>query len=266
MPELPEVETIRRELTAKLIGKKIIAVTVNKPNVIKEPSPSRFKKQIVNQTIKKIIRRAKLLIIEFRSGKFLVVHLRISGWLLYGECEPRARVSFKLSGGKCLNYMDQRLLGELRLRKSYEDLKFIKTLGPEPDEMGLAAFKAVLKKKKTKIKALLLDQTVIAGIGNIYAQEALFMAKIDPRRQADSLREKEFKTLHLKIKSVLKTAIKYRGSSVDSYRDLSGECGGMEKRLKVYARKGKPCSSCGRPLKKIALAGRGTCFCPHCQV
>ena len=265
MPELPEVETIRRELTAKITNKKIVGLTINKPKVIKEPDPGKFKKEIVGQTVKAVIRRAKLLIIEFKSGKFLVVHLRISGWLLYGKGEPRARVIFKLSNGKCLNYMDQRLLGELRLRKSYQDLKFIKTLGPEPSMMSLAEFMASLKKKKTKIKALLLDQTIIAGIGNIYAQEALFMAGIDPRRPANSLTDQELKVLHSKIRAVLNTAIKYKGSSVDSYRDLSGDKGGMEKRLKVYGRKEKPCPKCKKPLKKIALAGRGTCFCPHCQ-
>lgn len=266
MPELPEVETIRRELAAKIINKRIVGFVANRPKVIKEPALALFKKEIIGQTVKAVLRRAKLLIIELKSGKFLVVHLRISGWLLYGKAESRARIVFKLSNGKCLNYMDQRLLGELRLRKSYQDLKFIKTLGPEPSMMSLAEFKASIKKKKTKIKALLLDQKVIAGIGNIYAQEALYMAKIDPRRPASSLTDKELKALHSKIRAVLNTAIKYKGSSVDSYRDLSGDKGGMEKRLKVYARKGKPCLNCRRPLEKIALAGRGTCFCPHCQV
>jgi len=265
MPELPEVETIKRDLAKKIINKKIVAIKINKPKVVKEPSLNLFKKRLLGAKIKEVKRRAKLLIFKFKEDKFLIIHLRISGWLLYGKADPGARVVFGLSDQKFLNYMDQRVLGELRLRKNYKDLKFIKTLGPEPANINLEDFKTLLKQRSTKIKVFLLDQTLIAGIGNIYAQEALFLAKIDPRRKAKSLNESEARRLHKKINSVLKEAIKYKGSSVDSYRDLSGDRGGMEKRLKVYSRKGKPCLTCKRPITKIALGGRGTCFCSHCQ-
>jgi len=265
MPELPEVETIRRDLSKKIIAKKIVTVKANKPKVIKEPSFELFKKGLVGEKIKEVKRIAKLLIVKLKEDKFLIIHLRISGWLLYGKEDPRARVAFELSDGKFLNYMDQRVLGELRLRTDYKDLKFIKTLGPEPFDMSLGDFKKLLEMKNTKIKVLLLDQTLISGIGNIYAQEALFLAKIDPRRPAKSLKKSEAELLYKKIMSVLKEAIKHKGSSVDSYRDLSGDRGGMEKRLKVYSRKGKPCFICKKPIVKIALGGRGTCFCPHCQ-
>jgi len=265
MPELPEVETIKRDLTKKIIGQKIVDIKINKPKIIKEPSADLFKKGIIGEKVKEVKRIAKVLIIKFREDKFLVIHLRISGWLLYGKEDPRARVVFVFSGGKCLNYMDQRVLGELKLRKSYSDLKFIKTLGPEPFDMSPEDFKKLIKGRSTKIKVLLLDQTLIAGIGNIYAQEALFLAKIDPKRPAKSLKESEAGRLYEKIISILKEAIKYKGSSVDSYRDLSGGRGGMEQRLRVYSRKGKPCPVCNKPISKIALGGRGTCFCPNCQ-
>ena len=265
MPELPEVETIRRELENKIINKRIVDVKIIEGRVIKEPALAGFKKGLIGEKVKEVIRRAKLLIIKLKEDNFLIIHLRISGWLLYGKEDEKARVVFCFSDGTVLNYMDKRVLGELRLRKNYQDLKFIKELGPEAPEISLAEFKEILKSRKTKIKVLLLDQSLISGLGNIYTQEALFLAKIDPRRAANSLEEEEVKLLHRKIVSVLNEAIKYKGSSVDSYRDLKGDRGGMEKRLKVYARKNELCYVCKKPLVKISLAGRGTCFCPQCQ-
>jgi len=265
MPELPEVETIKRSLTKSIVGQKIKEVKIYKPGVIKEPSVVKFKKGLVGQEVKEVLRRAKVLILCLSSGDFLIIHLRIAGWLLYGVEDPKARVVFKFSNGKCLNYMDQRLLGELRLKKNYRDFKFIKTLGPEPFDLKLKNFEDILRSKKTKIKSLIMDQTVIAGLGNIYAQEALFLSKIDPQRPANSLKSKEVKLLHNNMAAVLKEGIKHRGSSVDLYRDLEGKKGGMEERLQVYGRKGRSCYCCGSKIAKVALAGRGTCFCPRCQ-
>jgi len=265
MPELPEVEVIKNELSRKITNKKIVNFKIIKPALIKEPSVAGFKKGLIGEKVKGVSRQAKVLIIKLKEDKFLVIHLRISGWLLYGKEDPRARAVFYLSGGKVLNYMDQRVLGELRLCRDYKNLKFIKKLGPEALDISLTKFRELLRIRKTKIKVFLLDQTLIAGLGNIYAQEALFLAKIDPRRPSDSLSEREIKRLHGKVVSILKEAIKYKGSSVDTYRDLGGDRGGMEKRLKVYGRKDKACYTCKRPLKKISLGGRGTCFCPHCQ-
>lgn len=265
MPELPEVETIKRDLTRTILNKKIVEVRVRKKKLIKEPSLAKFKRGLIGQAAKEVIRKGKLLIIKFRQDKFLVVHLRIAGWLVYGEDEKRARVSLKLSNGKFLHYMDQRLLGELKLVKDWRKLPFIKKLGPEPFKITSQQFRQMFKLRKTKIKSLLLDQTIIAGIGNIYAQEALFLAKIDPQRPANSLGAKEAELLGEKIISVLKEGIKHKGSSVDSYRDLSGDKGGMEERLKVYGRKNQPCLVCKTPIAKIQLAGRGTSFCSKCQ-
>ena len=265
MPELPEVETIKRQLEKKIRNKKIVSIQINNKTVIKEPGITNFKNGILGETVKEVIRRAKLLIIKFKKDKFLIIHLRISGWLLYGDKEDKSRVSFELSNGKFLNYMDQRMLGELKLRCDYKDLKFIESLGPEPFEISVEDFSKILKAKKTKIKPLLMDQTVIAGLGNIYAQEAVFLAKIDPSTPANILNEKEIKKLYKSILFVLNEGIKYKGSSVDIYRNLEGDKGGMEKRLKVYGRENKPCVVCKKPIKKISIAGRGTCFCPNCQ-
>lgn len=265
MPELPEVETIRRFLSRKILNKKISAIIVNDSRVIKEPALRQFKKSLKGARIQNILRRAKVLVFELDSGMYLVMHLRIAGWLLYGKKEKKARVSFKFSDNFYLNYMDQRVLGEMRLRQDYRDLSFIKKLAPEPFAMDAQQFKDALAGKKTTIKNLLMNQEVISGIGNIYAQEALFLSKIKPQRLAGSLSLAETRLLHKNLISVLKEAIRHKGSSVDTYRDPQGNKGTMAKHLRVYDRKGEPCYVCKEPIVKISLAGRGTCFCPQCQ-
>lgn len=265
MPELPEVETIKKDLEKYILGKKITKVKINRPEVIKEPEPLKFKKELCNEKIKEIIRRGKLLVLKLKENKFLIIHLRINGWLKYGREEEKARVIFKLADGNCLNYIDSRLLGHLRLRKSYKDLDFVKRLGPEIFDLTPIQFKKMLREKKANVKSLIMDQHFLAGLGNIYAQEALFLAGIDPRRPANSLKDKEAILLYREIKNVLTEAIKYRGSSVDAYRDSRGQKGGMEERLKVYKKNKELCPRCQAGLEKIKLAGRGTCFCPKCQ-
>ena len=218
------------------------------------------------KTIKDVLRRGKVLIIKLEKKLFLIIHLRISGWLILSKAKERfARVIFKLSNGQLLNFCDQRVLGELRLVKDWRHLSIIKTMGPEPLDINKKDFLKLFEGKKTKIKPLLMDQRFLAGIGNIYAQEALFLAKIDPRRPANTLNRPEINLLYKKIQYILRQAIKNKGSSVDSYRVLDGSEGGMEEKLKVYGREGELCCICDKPLKKIALGGRGTCFCCHCQ-
>ena len=262
---MPEVETIKRDLSKKICGLKITAVKISSPRVIKEPAAEEFAKLLKGDTVQEVLRAAKILILGFKSGRFLIIHLRISGWLLYGKADQKARVQIEFDNGAYLNYMDGRLLGHLRLRQDWKDLKFIRELGKEPFDQSPQEFAKNLENKKTRIKPLLLDQTFIAGIGNIYAQEALFSAGIDPCRAAGSLSGTEAVKLHKAIVDVLNQGIKYRGSSVDAYRDPEGNNGGMEKHLKVYGRQNQPCPVCARPVQKIVLCGRGTCFCGHCQ-
>jgi formamidopyrimidine-DNA glycosylase len=265
MPELPEVETIKRELEKAVLGKRIAAVILNNPRVIKEPKTEEFVRQIKNNQIKNILRKGKLLILELSSGKSLAIHLKMTGQLIYPGNAQDARVSFKLSDGKFLDFRDRRLLGELRLIGDWKDLKFIKELGPEPFDISVGQFKEMLAGKKTKIKPLIMDQTFISGVGNLYAAEALFKARIHPERPASSLSEKEKESLFKEIKDTLSEAIKYKGSSVDQYVQLSGKPGDYVKYHKVYDRQGKPCLVCKTPIKRISLAGRGTYFCPKCQ-
>ena len=266
MPELPEVETIKRELEKTVLGKKITDVIINNPKVIKQRKSAEFAKELKNAIIKKILRKGKLLILELSSGKSLAVHLRMTGQLVYPGNLKTSRVSFKLSDGKSLDYNDRRLLGELRLVDDWRSLKFIKELGPEPFDMTAVQFKQMLSAKKTKIKPLLLDQAFISGVGNLYAAEVLFRARIHPERPALSLTDAEKEGLFKEIKDTLAEAIQHKGSSIDQYVQVSGERGGYVKYHKVYGREGKPCLVCKAPVKRISLGGRGTYFCPKCQV
>lgn len=265
MPELPEVETIKRDLEKVIIGKKITEVCVHHPAVVRQPSVERFTKGIEGAVIKNILRRAKVLILELSNGKSLVVHLKMTGQLVYPGDGTRSRVSFHLSNGKNLDFNDQRLFGELHLLDDWRHLKFIQSLGPEPLEVNSGQFKEMLSAKKTKIKPLLMDQTFISGIGNIYAAEILFRARMNPERPANRLADQEKELLLKEIKDTLKEAIRCGGSSIDDYIRLSGEPGSYVKYHKVYGRQGQPCLTCKTPIKRTALGGRGTFFCPQCQ-
>jgi formamidopyrimidine-DNA glycosylase len=265
MPELPEVETIKRGLEKVILGKKITEVTINNPKVIKEPARNHFVKELKNSTIKNILRKGKLLIFELSTGKDLAIHLRMTGQLVYPGNGKLSRVSFKLSDGKILDFNDRRLLGELRLLDEWEELKFVKSMGPEPFDLGVEKFKEMLGFKKTKIKPLLMDQAFISGIGNLYAAEALFRARIHPERPASLLSDKEKENLFKEIKDTLKEAIEHGGSSIDQYVQLSGKQGDYVKYHKVYGREGKPCVVCKTLIKRTSMGGRGTYFCPKCQ-
>ena len=265
MPELPEVETIKRELEKAVLGKKITEVCVHNPLVIRQPGVDKFKKELTGASIKNILRKAKVLILELSNGKSLVIHLKMTGQLIYPGDGKKSRVGFHLSDGKLLDFNDQRLFAELRLMDDWHNLKFIQGLGPEPFDLSLEKFKEMLAKKKTKIKPLLMDQTFISGVGNLYAAEVLFRARINPQRPAVSLSDKEKELLFKEIKDTLSEAIKYKGSSVDQYVQLSGQPGDYVQHHKVYDREGKPCLMCKTAIKRINLGGRGTYFCPRCQ-
>lgn len=265
MPELPEVETIKRDLEKIIIGKRITEVCVHNPMVIREPSLSKFKKGIEGATIKNILRRAKVLILELSNKKALTVHLKMTGQLVYPGTAKQSRVSFHLSNGKILDFNDQRLFGELRLLDDWRDLKFIRLLGPEPADLNFQQFQEKLSNKKTKVKSLLMDQAFISGIGNIYAAEILFQAKINPERSVAKLTEEEKYLLFKAINDILNKAVRLGGSSVDDYIRPSGERGQYAKCHKVYGRQGQPCLNCKTIIKRIAQGGRGTFFCPQCQ-
>lgn len=271
MPELPEVETIKRDLEKVILNKTITAVSVYRPAIIKEPLPEEFVRTVTNTVCQSIVRRGKLLVIELVPARgrhfFLTIHLKMSGQLVYGSADPKSRVRFNLSDGNCFSYNDQRAFGELRAVQDWRTLSVAATMGPEPLAKDFTAEKFIerLRQRSTRIKPLLLDQKFIAGIGNIYAAEALFLSRIDPARKADDLNRREAKVLLSNIRKVLEKAIRCRGSSVNTYRDGRGQKGAFTRHLLVYGRKGEACYQCHEPVQKTALGGRGTYFCGTCQ-
>jgi formamidopyrimidine-DNA glycosylase len=265
MPELPEVETIKSDLQKIVLGKKITQVYIYNSKVIRQPAPQVFKKLVEGARIKGVLRRGKLLILELSTGKFLTVHFKMTGQLVTPGGASSSRVSFKLDDGSLLDFNDQRLFGELRLVDDWRKLSFVQRLGPEPFDLTFMDFKDMLLKRKTGIKPLLLDQSFIAGIGNIYAAEILFYAKINPLRSAQNLTLPEQRVLYKEMHKVLRNAIKHGGSSVDDYVRVSGRNGDYARFHQVYGRKDKPCLVCATLIKRITQGGRGTFFCPKCQ-
>ncbi|MDD5669410.1 MAG: DNA-formamidopyrimidine glycosylase [Candidatus Omnitrophica bacterium] len=265
MPELPEVETIKRELETALIGKKIVDVLLNNPRIVRGISPGALKQGVKGAVIRAIIRKAKSLILELSNGRALFIHLKMTGQLVYPGTGQNSRVSFVFSGDDILDFNDQRLFAELRLLKDWRSFKFIQKLGLEPFEVPFTGFKKLIAGKKTKIKPLLMDQACIAGIGNLYAAEILFRAKIHPERKAYSLTDGEIKVLFNEIGCVLRKAIACGGSSVDTYVRLSGKRGEYIRYHKVYGREGLPCCVCKTPITRNIVGGRGTYFCRKCQ-
>ncbi len=267
MPELPEVETIKRGLEKKILGKKVKSVEINTGRTVRKPSPRKFKEEVEGKKFTQIIRRGKYLILGLSSGKKIMVHLRMTGQLIYGKKDAKSRVSFLLSNGKYLNFKDNRHLGEIRLVENWERVSSISRMGMEPleDSFTLKVFGEMLNKKKAKIKPLLMNQEFLAGVGNIYAQEALFQAGIHPEKQAHRLKRGEMKSLFSEIRKVLNKAIDYKGTSLASYVDTDGRKGSFRSRLRVYGRGGAPCIKCKTPLQFVKIGGRGTTFCPRCQ-
>ena len=270
MPELPEVETIRRDLERLIIGKKIVEITTDSPKQVK-PSLAVMKKVIVGTTIKKIERRAKLLQIFLSNGQILVIHLKLTGRLLVRKKgapkDDWQHVIISLSGNQELRFADLRKFGWVRLLKDEKELeKLLTEFGPEPlAGLDLVTFEKILGSSSRPIKILLMDQKKIAGVGNIYANDALFLAKIDPRRPAKKVSEEETKRLLKAIEKVLKAGIKYRGASDQYYLDALGRKGAYQDHFLTYGRAGKKCFDCRREIKRIKVGGRGTFYCPSCQ-
>ncbi len=266
MPELPEVETITRQLTKEISGKKITEVIIARKKLIKEIPAQTFQSKVEGKSIKEVSRRGKVIIIKLEDKLFLIFHLRISGWLILSErIEKFSAVAFRFEDNKLLNFCDTRLFGEIRLIDNWQKLPFIKKMGPEPLNLKEKEFIELFAGKKAKIKPLLMKQEFLAGVGNIYAQESLFCAGIHPERTTDTIKREELERVYHCLFSILKEAIKKKGTSVDTYRQVSGKNGGYLPFLKVYRRKNRPCLNCKTLIERKVVAGRGTYFCPHCQ-
>lgn len=273
MPELPEVETVRRTLKGLVVGKKIDHVSVRLSRIIQKPDdPRLFEALLEGQTIQDIERRGKFL--RFILDDYVMVsHLRMEGrYGLYqsgDEIEPHTHVLFYFTDGTEMRYKDVRQFGTMHIFSAGADLTEppLRKLGLEPLDEGftLEAFRKVISGKTTKIKPLLLNQEYVVGIGNIYVDEALFTAGIHPETEAKSLTAAQLKNLHRAIVDTLLAAVEAGGSSIKSYVNGQGEIGLFQHQLKIYGRKGESCHQCGGVIEKTVVAGRGTHFCPKCQ-
>ncbi|MDF0727496.1 DNA-formamidopyrimidine glycosylase [Cytobacillus sp. S13-E01] len=273
MPELPEVETVKRTLAQLVIGKTIREVTVLWPKIVKKPdNVEQFIDALKGQKINGIERRGKFLKLML-DDYVLVSHLRMEGrYGLYEESEPydkHTHVLFSFTDGTELRYRDVRKFGTMHLfTTGLEESELpLSQLGPEPfsDHFTEKTLRNNLMKTNRKIKVALLDQKIVVGLGNIYVDEALFRSGIHPEREANTLKPKEIKRLYEEIVNTLQEAVNKGGSTIRSYVNTQGEMGMFQLELFVYGRKGEPCKSCGTALEKIVVGGRGTHFCPHCQ-
>lgn len=274
MPELPEVETVRRTLEQLVVGKEIQEVSVFWPKIIKAPEPvEQFQDALRGQTIQHIGRRGKFLLFTL-DDYTMVSHLRMEG--KYGvhpredPYDKHTHVIFTFTDGSELRYRDVRKFGTMHLFIKGEEMQQMPLLhlGPEPlsDEFTVEGLSGKLAKTSRKIKPVLLDQTVVVGIGNIYVDEALFRSGIHPERKASSLTREEILILHAEIIATLREAVEKGGSTIRSYVNSQGQIGMFQLELNVYGRKGEACKVCGTPLEKLVVAGRGTHICPSCQL
>jgi formamidopyrimidine-DNA glycosylase len=270
MPELPEVETVVRNLRGPLVGRTIRGMWYDWARTIQTPDPVSFADRITGQTVEAINRRAKYIICAL-THDLLVVHLKMTGRLYVTDAnavhDADRWVHFRLDldGNQQLRFSDSRKFGRVYLTSDFADIS--PTLGPEPLAEGftLAVFQERMARRKKNIKALLLDQSFVAGVGNIYADEALFRAGVNPLRRSEDLQADEIRRLHQTIQDALHAGIQHEGASINWYRKPDGTKGNSQDHFYVYGRDGQPCKKCDTLIQKIRVAQRGTHYCPICQ-
>ena len=269
MPELPEVETVKNELTPHIVGHCVTGVTLFWEGIVRQPSVEEFYSRLIGQEITGIARRGKYLIFSLSSGDLLIIHLKMSGSLLVSQDSsppPKyTRAVINLDKGTNVFFRDPRKFGLMRLVK--DDNSIVSKLGPEPleDSFTPQVLAQRLAKRKAPIKALLCDQNLVAGIGNMYADEALFAAKIHPLRSGESLTTDEVERLHHAIQQVLWSAIGNKGASIANYYRPNGKLGTAHSQFKVAHRGGQTCPVCNTPIQRLPIRNRGSYFCPKCQ-
>ncbi|HEY8630284.1 MAG TPA: bifunctional DNA-formamidopyrimidine glycosylase/DNA-(apurinic or apyrimidinic site) lyase [Gaiellaceae bacterium] len=273
MPELPEVETIRLKLAPHLVGRRFDRVEIGDPRLVRPFEPDAVAAELEGERVSALERRGKYLIVRFESGRALLIHLRMTGSLRHAAKgklgdDPHRRAVVKLDDGSDVAYRDVRRFGTWQLLEPGELVPYLEErLGVEPLERTFTARRLAqqLEGRRAPIKAALLDQRTVAGLGNIYVDEALWRARVHPLRPAETLDDDELARLTRSIKDALKTAVKRQGASLRDYSTPDGERGSMQDRFRVYDREGRPCQRCGTPIDKIRTAGRGTWYCPNCQ-
>ena len=274
MPELPEVETVRRGLTRLVVGRKVLGTEVRWEKTISGMAPEEFDAELVGRTIEKVDRRGKYLLFRFSGGLTMVSHLRMEGayYTVPTGTEPGKHdlVTFHLDEGIDLFYRDTRKFGRMNLVPDADALQVagLAKIGPEPTEkdLSLAYMVAEFGKSRMHVKPFLLDQSHIAGLGNIYVDETLWQSQIHPLTAANKLTEDELARLRENIIHEITRATEHHGTTVHSFTTAFGEAGEFQNELQVYGRVGEPCLRCGHPLEKMKVAQRGTTYCPVCQV
>jgi formamidopyrimidine-DNA glycosylase len=273
MPELPEVETVARDLRGAVTGRRIEGVTVIRPDVVRYPDGNMLPALLTGQRFAAVERHGKYLLLGLDSGDELMVHLGMTGHLLVCDSDApvpkHTHIRAALDDGRELRFDDARRFGKVAYgsRAALGAARVLPRLGVEPlsDAFSQASLDAVLRRTTRTVKAALLDQKGVAGLGNIYIDEACFMAGVRPTRRCHRLTQRERAALLDAIPRVLTSAVANRGSSVDDYRDVWNGRGSNQERLQVYGRGGQPCFKCGAPLRRTQTAGRTTVYCAHCQ-
>jgi formamidopyrimidine-DNA glycosylase len=272
VPELPEVETVRAQLEPVLTGRRFERVEIRDPRLVRPYEPAEVAAELEGERVAAVERRGKYLIVRFESDRVLLIHLRMTGSLRHSrdglDEDPHRRAVVRLDDGSDVAYRDVRRFGTWLVLEPGELTPYLATrVGDEPLD---ALFTAVrlgerLAKRRAPIKAALLDQRTLAGLGNIYVDEALWRARINPLRPADRLDRNELQRLHRAIRATLEAGIARQGSTLRDYALPDGGSGSMQDEFKVYGREGEPCDRCGTPIAKTRVGGRGTWFCPTCQ-
>jgi len=274
MPELPEVETVRRRLEPKLVGRRFERVGIFDGRLTRPFDPVEVGAELEGERVAAVDRRGKYLIVRFESGRALLIHLRMTGNVLHLEAgtsledDAHRRAVVSLDDGSDVVYRDVRRFGTWLLAEPDEVEPYLAArLGREPLAAAFTTRRLgeALENRRAPVKAAILDQRRLAGVGNIYADEALWRARIHPQRPAGDLGLDELRALHRGIRAALKAGIARQGATLRDYRTPDGGRGRMQHEFKVYGREGEPCPRCGHPIEKIRAAGRGTWFCPACQ-
>ncbi len=269
MPELPEVETIKNGLMPGVVGRRILKANLLWPGQVRRPSPEEFRRDIVGRTVEGIRRRGKYLILDLSGPLKLILHLKMTGCLLIRPWDadplPHTRAILYLDNSTGVHFIDQRKFGGMWLVENENEV--VGRLGIEPLDhaFGVEALRNLLRQHDVPVKPLLCDQMIIAGIGNMYADEALFEARIHPEKKTRHLKPRECERLHQAICHVLAEGIARCGASVNTYQQPDGEPGFAHLFFQVAHRRGERCYRCQTPIRRIALRGRGTYFCPKCQ-
>jgi formamidopyrimidine-DNA glycosylase len=273
VPELPEVETVRAGIEPVLAGARIEDATIHDPRLVRPFLPEEVAAELVGERVEAVDRRGKYLIVRFESGRVLLIHLRMTGSLRHGKRgsladDPYRRAVLRLDNGSDVAYRDVRRFGTWEVLEPGELEPYLaRRLGPEPlGRLSADGLGARLRGRRAPLKAALLDQRTIAGLGNIYVDEALWYARLDPLRRAGSLDTEELRRLGRAIRKALRLGIERQGASLRDYAKPDGASGGMQDEFRVYGRDGEPCRRCRTPIAKTRVAGRGTHFCPRCQV